>query len=108
LFALHVNVAAPRATAAAILFAVNVTAAVPLTPSNIGVFQAACIAVLSAAGVAAGAGLAYGIQLQGTEPRHRAASRRARGRTRARGCGPILSVATAARGANGRDASAPR
>ena len=35
------------AAAAAVLFAVNVTAAVPVTPSNLGVFQAACVAVLS-------------------------------------------------------------
>ena len=32
--------------AAAVLFAVNVTAVLPLTPSNLGVFQAACVAVL--------------------------------------------------------------
>ena len=37
--------------AAAVLFAVNVTAALPATPSNLGVFQAACVAVLSAYGV---------------------------------------------------------
>ncbi|WP_028064192.1 lysylphosphatidylglycerol synthase transmembrane domain-containing protein [Solirubrobacter soli] len=67
LFALHLHVAAPLATAAAVLFAVNVTAAVPVTPSNIGVFQAACVAVLATAGVAAGDGLAYGVLLQGVE-----------------------------------------
>ena len=33
--------------AAAVLFAVNVTAVVPVTPSNIGVFQWAVISVLS-------------------------------------------------------------
>ena len=32
--------------AAAVLFAVNVTAVLPATPSNLGVFQAACVAVL--------------------------------------------------------------
>ena len=53
--------------AAAVLFAVNVTAALPLTPSNIGVFQAACVAVLSAYGVAKGDALAYGIILQAVE-----------------------------------------
>ena len=53
--------------AAAVLFAVNVTAVLPLTPSNIGVFQAACVAVLSAYGVANGDALAYGIILQAVE-----------------------------------------
>jgi phosphatidylinositol alpha-mannosyltransferase len=53
--------------AAAVLFAVNVTAAVPATPSNIGVFQAACVAVLSAYGVAKTDALAYGIILQAVE-----------------------------------------
>jgi hypothetical protein len=37
--------------AAAILVAVNVTAVVPVTPSNVGLFQAACVAVLAAFGV---------------------------------------------------------
>jgi phosphatidylinositol alpha-mannosyltransferase len=55
------------AGAAAILVAVNVTAVVPVTPSNVGVFQAACIAVLAAFGVSAGRGLAYGIVLQAVE-----------------------------------------
>jgi phosphatidylinositol alpha-mannosyltransferase len=55
------------AGAAAILVAVNVTAAVPVTPSNVGMFQAACVAVLAAFGVAAGPGLAYGIVLQAVE-----------------------------------------
>ena len=53
--------------AAAVLFAVNVTAVLPLTPSNIGIFQAACVAVLSAYGVAQGDALAYGIILQAVE-----------------------------------------
>ena len=35
--------------AAAVLFAVNVTAVLPVTPSNLGVFQAACVAVLTGA-----------------------------------------------------------
>ncbi|MGB0093256.1 MAG: lysylphosphatidylglycerol synthase transmembrane domain-containing protein [Solirubrobacteraceae bacterium] len=55
------------ATAAAILLAVNVTALVPVTPSNIGIFQAATIAVLAAYGVDAGHALAYGILLQAVE-----------------------------------------
>jgi phosphatidylinositol alpha-mannosyltransferase len=53
--------------AAAVLVAVNVTAVVPVTPSNVGVFQATCVAVLSAFGVASARGLAYGIVLQGVE-----------------------------------------
>jgi len=54
--------------AAAVLFAVNVTAALPLTPSNLGLFQAACVAVLTSGyGVPAGDALAYGIVLQGVE-----------------------------------------
>jgi len=55
-------------TAAAVLFAVNVTAVLPLTPSNLGVFQAACVAVLSYAyGVPAAQALGYGIVLQAVE-----------------------------------------
>jgi phosphatidylinositol alpha-mannosyltransferase len=54
--------------AAAVLFAVNVTAVVPATPSNIGVFQAACVAVLSGAyHVSTPDALAYGIVLQVVE-----------------------------------------
>jgi len=54
-------------TAAAILLAVNVSAVLPATPSNVGVFQAACLAVLAAFGIGAGQGLAYGIILQAVE-----------------------------------------
>jgi phosphatidylinositol alpha-mannosyltransferase len=54
-------------TAAAILLAVNISAILPATPSNIGVFQAACLVVLTAYGVGAGPGLAYGIILQAVE-----------------------------------------
>ena len=54
--------------AAAILFAVNVTAVLPVTPSNLGVFQAACMAVLVGAyGVAPAQALGYGIILQAVE-----------------------------------------
>ena len=53
--------------AAAVLLAVNVTAIVPVTPSNVGVFQAACIAVLVPFGVSASQGLAYGLILQAVE-----------------------------------------
>ena len=53
--------------AAAVLFAVNVTAVLPATPSNLGVFQAACVAVLSGYGVSHADALAYGIILQAVE-----------------------------------------
>jgi phosphatidylinositol alpha-mannosyltransferase len=54
--------------AAAVLFAVNVTAVLPLTPSNLGVFQAACLAVLTGAyGIDAAEALGYGIILQAVE-----------------------------------------
>jgi phosphatidylinositol alpha-mannosyltransferase len=54
-------------TAAAVLLAVNLSAVVPATPSNVGVFQAACLVVLAAYGVGAGQALAYGIILQAVE-----------------------------------------
>ena len=44
--ALGLDVRTALAGAAAVLFAVNVTAVVPATPANVGVFQAACVAVL--------------------------------------------------------------
>lgn len=54
--------------AAAVLFAVNVTAALPATPANIGVFQAACVAVLAGGfGVSTADALGYGIVLQAVE-----------------------------------------
>lgn len=54
--------------AAAVLFAVNVTAIVPATPSNIGVFQLAVISVLTTGyGVDAADALAYGVILQTVE-----------------------------------------
>ncbi|HEY7934420.1 MAG TPA: lysylphosphatidylglycerol synthase domain-containing protein [Solirubrobacteraceae bacterium] len=54
--------------AAAVLFAVNVTAVLPATPANIGVFQAACVAVLAGAyHVSTPDALAYGIILQAVE-----------------------------------------
>ena len=56
------------AGAAAVLFAVNVTAVMPATPANIGVFQAACVAVLAGAyHVSTPDALAYGIVLQVVE-----------------------------------------
>jgi phosphatidyl-myo-inositol alpha-mannosyltransferase len=54
--------------AAACLFAVNVTAVVPATPSNIGIFQLAVISVLTKGfGVPAADALAYGVILQAVE-----------------------------------------
>jgi phosphatidyl-myo-inositol alpha-mannosyltransferase len=54
--------------AAAVLFAVNVTAVVPATPSNIGVFQLAVISVLTTGfGIGAADALAYGVILQAVE-----------------------------------------
>jgi phosphatidyl-myo-inositol alpha-mannosyltransferase len=67
LVALGLDHQAGMGAAAAVLFAVNVTAALPATPSNLGVFQAACVAVLSAYGVSKTNALAYGIILQGVE-----------------------------------------
>jgi len=58
---------ADLATAAAVLLAVNLSAVLPATPSNVGVFQAACLVVLAAYGIGAGPGLAYGIILQAVE-----------------------------------------
>ncbi len=67
LVALGLDDRAGIGAAAAVLFAVNVTAALPATPSNLGVFQAACVAVLSAYGVGKTDALAYGIILQAVE-----------------------------------------
>lgn len=55
------------AAAAAVLLAVNLSAVLPPTPSNVGVFQAACLVVLAAYDVGAGPALAYGIILQAVE-----------------------------------------
>jgi phosphatidyl-myo-inositol alpha-mannosyltransferase len=67
LVALGLDHRAGLGAAAAVLFAVNVTAALPAVPSNLGVFQAACVAVLSAYGVGKTDALAYGIILQAVE-----------------------------------------
>jgi phosphatidylinositol alpha-mannosyltransferase len=67
LVALGLDGQAGVGAAAAVLFAVNVTAALPATPSNVGVFQAACVAVLSAYGIGYADALAYGIVLQAVE-----------------------------------------
>ena len=68
LVALNLDGAADLGAAAAVLFAVNVTAVLPVTPSNLGVFQAACVAVLTGAyGIPAAQALGYGIILQAVE-----------------------------------------
>jgi phosphatidyl-myo-inositol alpha-mannosyltransferase len=67
LVALGLDGRAGIGAAAAVLFAVNVTAALPATPSNIGVFQAACVAVLTVYHVGHTDALAYGIILQAVE-----------------------------------------
>ena len=65
LMALGLDSRAGVAGAAAVLFAVNVTAVVPATPANVGVFQAACVAVLVGAyHVSTPDAIAYGIVLQ--------------------------------------------
>ncbi len=54
--------------AAAVLFAVNVTAVVPATPSNIGIFQVAVVSVLHTGfGIGKADALAYGVILQMVE-----------------------------------------
>jgi phosphatidyl-myo-inositol alpha-mannosyltransferase len=68
LLALNLDSRTDLATAAAVLFAVNVTAILPVTPSNVGVFQFAVVTVLSGVyGVPAAAALGYGIILQSVE-----------------------------------------
>jgi len=68
LAALGLNHEAGIGAAAAVLFAVNVTAVVPATPSNIGVFQLAVISVLHTGfGVSTADALAYGVILQAVE-----------------------------------------
>jgi phosphatidylinositol alpha-mannosyltransferase len=67
ILALGLESQAGPVAAAAILCAINLSAILPATPSNVGVFQAACLVVLAAYGVGAGQGLAYGIILQAVE-----------------------------------------
>jgi len=67
LVALGLDDIAGMGAAAAVLFAVNVTAVLPATPSNLGVFQAACVAVLASYHVGYADALAYGIILQAVE-----------------------------------------
>jgi phosphatidylinositol alpha-mannosyltransferase len=68
LAALGLSSQAGIGAAAAVLFAVNVTAVVPATPSNIGVFQLAVISVLHTGfGIGTADALAYGVILQAVE-----------------------------------------
>jgi phosphatidylinositol alpha-mannosyltransferase len=68
LVALGLSHQAGMAAAAAVLFAVNISAVLPATPANLGVFQAACAAVLHAGWhVGFGTGVAYGVILQAVE-----------------------------------------
>ncbi len=68
LVALGLDKQAGLPAAAAVLFAVNITAVLPATPANLGVFQAACAAVLHTGWhVGYGTGVAYGVILQAVE-----------------------------------------
>jgi phosphatidylinositol alpha-mannosyltransferase len=68
LMALGLSSQAGAGAGAAVLFAVNVTAVLPPTPANVGVFQAACVAVLAGAyHVSTPEAVAYGIVLQAVE-----------------------------------------
>ncbi|MGZ4169772.1 MAG: glycosyltransferase [Solirubrobacteraceae bacterium] len=68
LVALGLDHQAGITAAAAVLFAVNITAVLPATPANLGVFQAACAAVLHTGWhVGLGTGVAYGVILQAVE-----------------------------------------
>jgi phosphatidyl-myo-inositol alpha-mannosyltransferase len=68
LIALGLDGRAGFGAAAAVLFAVNITAVLPATPANLGVFQAACAAVLHTGWhVGYGDGVAYGVILQAVE-----------------------------------------
>jgi phosphatidylinositol alpha-mannosyltransferase len=68
LMALGLDSHAGAGAAAAVLFAVNVTAVIPATPANVGVFQAACVAVLAGVyHVSTPDAIAYGIVLQAVE-----------------------------------------
>jgi phosphatidylinositol alpha-mannosyltransferase len=68
LAALGLDQRAGIGAAAAVLFAVNVTAVIPATPSNIGIFQLAVISVLTTGfDIGSANALAYGVILQGVE-----------------------------------------
>jgi phosphatidyl-myo-inositol alpha-mannosyltransferase len=66
--ALGLDSRAGAGAAAGVLFAVNVTAVIPATPANVGIFQAACVAVLAGVyHVSTPEAIAYGIVLQAVE-----------------------------------------
>jgi phosphatidyl-myo-inositol alpha-mannosyltransferase len=68
LVALGLDKHAGIGAAAGVPFAVNITAVLPATPANLGVFQAACVAVLHTGWhVGYGDAVAYGIILQAVE-----------------------------------------
>jgi phosphatidylinositol alpha-mannosyltransferase len=68
LVALGLDKHAGIGAAAAVLFAVNITAVLPATPANLGVFQAACVAVLHTGWhIGITDGVAYGVILQAVE-----------------------------------------
>src|SRR3954454_1735442 len=68
LYALGLDGQAGVGAAAAVLFAVNVTAVVPATPSNIGVFQLAVLSVLHTGfGIGTADAIASGVILQAVE-----------------------------------------
>ncbi len=68
LVALGLDKHAGIGAAAAVLFAVNITAVLPATPANLGVFQAATAAVLHTGWhIGYGDGVAYGVILQAVE-----------------------------------------
>jgi phosphatidylinositol alpha-mannosyltransferase len=68
LVALGLDKHAGIGAAAAVLFAVNITAVLPATPANLGVFQAACAAVLHTGWhIGYGDAVAFGVILQAVE-----------------------------------------
>jgi phosphatidyl-myo-inositol alpha-mannosyltransferase len=68
LVALGLDNRAGIGAAAAVLFAVNVTAVVPVTPANIGIFQWAVVSVLTTGwAISKADALAYGVILQAVE-----------------------------------------
>jgi phosphatidylinositol alpha-mannosyltransferase len=68
LVALGLDHQAGAGAAAGVLFAVNVTAVLPATPSNLGIFQAACVVVLSGGyHISKADAIGYGIILQAVE-----------------------------------------
>ena len=96
LVALGLNHQAGMAAAAAVLFAVNITAVLPATPANLGVFQAACAAVLHTGWHV---GIRHRGRVRGDPAVRRGRHRPADGRSGAGQGGHVL-----ARGAPARDA----